>query len=195
MVEAVLEQVELRNTKGMETDDWDKRQVHARLYSKIPGLKKELGEPVIPRELVIPEHRTFAAKSEVRDILEKAQTPILVVDPYIGVGTLNCFRSVKVAIRLLTGNQTNSIEPRFDVALQSFVTEGFQVEVRQHPKLHDRHIVFNDRCWLVGSSLKDAGKKAFHAIEIIDAKAEVIRALETKWQEGTPYPEALTTAG
>ena len=40
----------------------------------------------------------------------------------------------------------------------------------------------------VGSSLKDAGKKAFHAIEITDAKIEVVKALEAKWDTGTPYP-------
>lgn len=136
----------------------------------------------------MPEDKPFAAKSEVREFLEKAETPILVVDPFVGVGTLDCFRSVKVSIRLLTGKHANSIEQRFDAALQSFLAEGFQVDVRQHAKLHDRHIVFNQRCWLVGSSLKDAGKKAFHAIEIIDAKPEVIGALEGKWQAGTPYP-------
>ncbi len=66
--------------------------------------------------------------------------------------------------------------------------EGFQVEVRQNAKLHDRHIIFNDRCWLVGSSLKDAGKKAFHTTEITDTKAEVIAALEAKWQASSVYP-------
>lgn len=53
---------------------------------------------------------------------------------------------------------------------------------------HDRHIAFNERCWLVGSSHKDAGKKAFHTTEIVDAKAEVVAALEAKWDAGLLYP-------
>ncbi len=53
---------------------------------------------------------------------------------------------------------------------------------------HDRHISFNERCALVGSSLKDAGKKDFHATEIVDAKADVLAALEAKGSGASPYP-------
>ena len=44
------------------------------------------------------------------------------------------------------------------------------------------------RCWLVGPSLKDAGKKAFHTMEIVDAKAEVLAALEAKCGAASAYP-------
>lgn len=188
MLEAVLEQVDLRSRKGMDNDDGERRAFHVMLFERISDLRNRLGESAIPRELAVPEDKPFAAKSEVREFLEKANTPILIVDPYVGVGTLDCFRSVKVPVRLLTGKHANSIEQRFDAALQAFLAEDFELDVRQHRKLHDRHIVFNERCWLVGSSLKDAGKKAFHAIEIIDAKAEVTNTFEAKWQAGTPYP-------
>lgn len=80
----------------------------------------------------------------------------------VGVGTLDCFRTMKVPIRLLAGAHNNSIEAGFENALRAFPAEGFTIEVRRHPKLHDRHIAFNERCWLLGSSLKDAGKKALH---------------------------------
>ena len=111
------------------------------------------------------------------------------VDPYVGVGTLDCLRTLRFPIRLLTGSRGNSVEAGFDAALKAFQAEGFKIEVRQHEKLHDRHFAFNERCWLVGSSLKDAGKKAFHTTEIIDARAEVLGALETKWKEGSSYPQ------
>jgi hypothetical protein len=60
--------------------------------------------------------------------------------------------------------------------------------VRQHPKLHDRYLVFNERCWLVGSSLKDAGKKALNVIECIDNKEAVVNEAERKWNEASTYP-------
>lgn len=53
--------------------------------------------------------------------------------------------------------------------------------------LHDRLIAFNDRCWLVGSSLKDAGSKDFHLTELVDSKKAVVDAVEDKWQAATPY--------
>jgi hypothetical protein len=189
MLDTVLEQVEVRRQRAFADAgaDSERRTIHAQLYSKIAALKSELGKDAIPRELALPEDKPFAAKSEVRDFLEKAETGLLVVDPYVGVGTLDCLRSLKVPVRLLTGVHAGSVESGFDVPLRAFQDEGFQIEVRQHPKLHDRHIAFNERCWLVGSSLKDAGRKAFHAIEIVDAKREVIAALEAKWHAGTLY--------
>ena len=188
MVEAVLDQLEQRNMTAIARTDWERRAAHQCATPKIEGLKSAFGEPAIPGEIVVAEAQPFTAKAEVREFLEKAETEIIVVDPYVGVGTLDCFRSVKMPIRLLAGTHPNSIEGRFDAALGEFQAEGFQIEVRQNPKLHDRHIIFNGRCWLVGSSLKDAGKKAFHTLEIIDARAETITALEVKWQSGTPYP-------
>jgi hypothetical protein len=155
---------------------------------KIDKLIAALGEPGIAREIVVAEEKPFTAKAEVRKFLERAETPTLVVDAYIGVGTLDCFRTMKVPIRLLTGSQNNSIEAGFENALKAFQAEGFKIEVRRHAKLHDRHIAFNERCWLVGSSLKDAGKKAFHTMEIVDAKVEVLAALEAKWNGASPYP-------
>jgi hypothetical protein len=50
--------------------------------------------------------------------LERAEIPTLVVDAYIGVGTLDCFRTTKVPILLLTGSQNNSIEAGFENALK-----------------------------------------------------------------------------
>jgi hypothetical protein len=102
----------------------------------------------------------------------------------VGVGTLDCLRDVTTLIRIPTAN----IEPGFDAALAQFKSEGFQIDVRRVPMPHDRHLAFNDRCWLVGSSLKDAGKKAFHCMEVVDLKPDVVKALEAKWAAGTAYP-------
>ena len=188
MTEALLDQLEQRNMTAIARTDWERRDAHQTATPRIRRLMDALGKPAIPREIVVAEAKPFTAKAEVREFLEKAETEVFVVDPYVGVSTLDCFRSARVQFRLLTGTHQNSIEAGFDAALRAFQAEGFQIEVRQNPKLHDRHVIFNGRCWLVGSSLKDAGKKAFHTTEITDAKAEVIVALEAKWQAGTPYP-------
>jgi hypothetical protein len=71
----------------------------------------------------------------------------------------------------------------FERALQDFITEGHSIEVRRHPKLHDRYILFNNRCWLAGSSLKDAGKKAFNVIELVDGKTLIFAEVTKKWEE------------
>jgi hypothetical protein len=188
MLESILGAIEQRNRTAIARTDWERRDVHEYASPKIEKLIAALREPGVAREIVVAEDKPFTAKSEVREFLERAETPTLVVDPYIGVGTLDCFRTMKVPISVLTGSHNNSIETGFENALKAFQVEGFTIEVRRHGRLHDRHIAFNERCWLVGSSLKDAGKKAFHTMEIVDAKAEVLAALGSKWKEASPYP-------
>jgi len=188
MMESLLSALEQRNKTAIARTDWERRDAHQNATPKIEHLVIALSKSGIPREIAVEEKKPFSAKSEVREFLEQATTPILLIDPYIGVGTLDCLRNVQSPIRLLTGTHPSSIENGFEESLRAFQLEGFQIEVKQHDKLHDRHLCFNERCWLVGSSLKDAGKKSFHVMEIVDAKTEVLAALETKWNVGSLFP-------
>ena len=188
LLQTILEQLDIRNTTAIAHTDWERRAAHQTLVPTIAALRTSFGEAAVPAEIAVSEGSPFSAKSKIRDLLATASTEVLLVDSYIGVGTLDCLRSMHQKIRLLTASLPNSIETGFDAALIDFKKEGFQIEVRRGDMLHDRHLVFNDRCWLVGSSLKDAGKKAFHCIEIIDLKAQVVTSLDTKWHAGKPYP-------
>lgn len=188
LLQTLLDQLEIKNVTAIGNTDWERRAAHERLRPKIAELRTDFERVGAPAEIAVPEGSPFTAKSQIRELLATASTPVLVVDPYVGVVTLDCLRSVSMPIRLLTGGLPSSIESGFDSALADFKREGFQIEVRRVSMLHDRHLVFNDRCWLVGSSLKDAGKKAFHCIEMIDLKAAVVQALEAKSSTGTAYP-------
>jgi len=188
LLQTLLEQLEIKNVTAIANTDWERRRAHELLRPKIAELQAEFEKAGAQAEIAVPEGSPFTAKSQIRDLLATASTPILVVDAYVGVATLDCLRLIRTPSRLLTGELPTSIESGFDSALLEFKKEGFRIEIRRVPMLHDRHLVFNDRCWLVGSSLKDAGKKAFHCMEIVDLKADVVRALEAKWSAGTAYP-------
>lgn len=188
LLQTLLDQLEIKNVTAIGNTDWERRTAHERLRPKIAELRTDFDRAGSPAEIAVPEGSPFTAKSQIRELLATASTPVLVVDPYVGVATLDCLRLVTTPIRLLTGGLPTSIESGFDSALADFKKEGFQIEVRRIPMLHDRHFVFNDRCWLVGSSLKDAGKKAFHCMEMVDLKSDVVQTLEKKWSVGTAYP-------
>jgi hypothetical protein len=187
-LQTVLEQLDMKNAVAIGNTSWERQTAHTTLRPRITELRTYFEKPGLPSEIVVPEGSTFTAKSQIRELLATASTSVLIVDPYIGVATLDCLRSVSTSIQLLTGAASASIESGFDSALADFKKEGFKIEVRRAPMLHDRHLTFNDRCWLVGSSLKDAGKKALHCMEIVDLKADVVQALEAKWSAGTMYP-------
>jgi hypothetical protein len=194
LLDSLVSTLEQRNKTAIARTDWERRDAHQSATPKIDQLEAALRNHGVAREIVVAEARPFTAKAEVREFLERAETAILLVDPYVGVGTLDCLRTVRVPIRLLTGSRENSVDAGFEAALKAFQAEGFQIEVRQHHKLHDRHLAFNERCWLIGSSLKDAGRKAFHTTEIVDAKAQVLAALEMKWNEASEYPPPIASA-
>ena len=176
-----------RASKGVASTSWERRDYHEEMSSNIRKLVEALQVGAISTEISVPEESPFMAKSEIREFLDSAETPILIVDNYVGAGTLDCFRDVQHPIRLLTGQHSGSIESGFERVLKEFRSEGHSIEIRQHPRLHDRHLLFNDRCWIVGSSLKDAGKKKFNVVECVDSKESIVADINAKWDEATEY--------
>lgn len=188
LLDNLLDLAESRNVDGVAHTSFERRDFHYSMAPVIAEAKKLLETSASPSEITIAAGNVFSAKSMVRELLETAQGDVLVVDPYVGLGTLDCFRNLTVPIRLLTGSQPDSVEPGFDRAIAAFNAEGHNLEVRRAQQLHDRHLVFNGRCWLVGGSLKDAGKKPFNCIEMMDHKGIVVADLDAKWRAATPYP-------
>lgn len=176
-----------RAQEGAGYSKWETQEFHRNMVSNIERIAYSLSQGKLPEEVSIPEDRPFTAKSEVRELLSAAETTISIVDNYIGIGTLDCIRDVKHTVRLLTGQHQNSIASGFDSGLRDLLAEGHQIEVRKHLKLHDRFILFNNRCWLVGSSLKDAGGKNFNIIECVDVKDSIVAEVEKKWSDGLQY--------
>ena len=160
---------------------------------RLEQLKPLLDGDPLPAEIAVPDNKPFTAKSAVRDFLASSETDLLLVDAYVGPGTLDCLIDVKHPIRILTGDQAQSVQNGFEATVKDFRAEGRTITVRRHPKLHDRYAVFNNRCWLIGSSIKDAGKKALNVIECVDNKLAVVAAAEAKWNAAAGFP--LTDRG
>jgi hypothetical protein len=184
---AIVPSLVSRASDKFAHSEWERRTYHFGMLERLRELEKALSQPGLPDEISVSEDRPFSAKSQVRELLAAAETSVTVVDAYVGLGTLDCLRDVTHPIRLLTGQKPASIENGFDRALRQFTTEQHVIEVRRHLKLHDRYLSFNERCWLVGSSLKDAGRKAFNLIEFVDGKAAITAEIETKWQGAQIY--------
>jgi len=188
LVDSLLELAESRNDDGIAHTTWERQTFHQSMTAAIRRAQELLTTSASPSEIAMAAGSVFSAKSRVRELLETATTDIFIVDPYVGVGTLDCLRSITRPMRLLVGTQPKAVEPGFDSSLAAFIAEGHPLAVRCIAQLHDRHLLFNDRAWLVGGSLKDAGKKPFNCIEISDQKAVVVADLEAKWQAAQPYP-------
>lgn len=182
---ALVQLVLSRNDERRVHTGFDEQYFHETFGTRMQALSHLVGDQMVQTSVTVQEDQPFSAKSEARDLLGKAETLLTVVDVYIGIGTLDCLRDVQHPIRILTGNKDKSIENGFERSLKDFRGEGYEVEVKTHSKLHDRYLLFNERCWLVGSSLKDAGKKTFNILEIGDFRAQVQAEVDKKWNEGS----------
>jgi hypothetical protein len=187
LLDSLISTTKARCLDRVASTSFERRDYHQAQLERIVAIENELAESGAPAEISVPESRPFAAKSELRQILATAETEVVLVDNYVGPGTLDCLIDVQHPIRLLTGAHSQAVAPGFDRALEDFRREGRLIDVRLHERLHDRHVIFNGRCWLLGSSVKDAGRKTFNMIEIQDARDAVVADVEQKWREGAPY--------
>jgi hypothetical protein len=187
LLSALYKSLITRSKGKRSSTQWQTREYHQELLDKIQKLGPLVEAPGLPTVIAVPEKSPFSAKSEARELFQSAETEITIVDPYIGSGTFDCLRDVKQPVRLLTGSRKNQISTGVNSILKEFLAEGHEIEIRRHEKLHDRYIIFNDRCWLVGSSLKDAGQKAFNVIEFIDSKEKILEDINSKWEEAMKY--------
>lgn len=183
---AILSSLENRVDQSIADTDWERRSSHQSMWGRVKPLIEVLKSGAVPTEVTVKPNNPFTAKAEVRELIVAATSPIIVVDNYVGLGTLDSLRTAPQPIRLLTGTNAASTEKDFARHLKEFASEGRAIEVRRHPKLHDRYIIFNNRCWILGSSIKDSGKKMFSMIELADSSDTIIKDVEHKWSEAPP---------
>ena len=98
-----------------------------------------------------------------------------IVDPYMDESTLTLLATCTKAgmeLKLLTAR----LPADFPLEAKKWAGQysGITLAVRKTREFHDRFIVLDGtKCWHIGCSLKDAGKKAFMMSEVED---EVNRA-------------------
>lgn len=182
---ALVPSLLVRCSEMLSKTSWERRDHHQEMSARLDRLRGLLDNMKTTSEVAVPDNHPFTAKSEIRELVAKAEGEVFLVDPYVGITTLDCLREVQHPIRILTGQQKQSVEQGFESAVKEFCSEGRVVAVRRHTKLHDRYLIFNKRCWLVGSSMKDAGKKALNMIECLDTKLVIVCDAEKKWSEAT----------
>jgi hypothetical protein len=127
---------------------------------------------------VVGEGGEFAFYRYVADHIADAQDEVFLIDPYVD----------KEAIRLYLADIPAGVEKRiltaepqgnFDSVVRKFVQEtDHRVEVRATPKCHDRLLFVDDHCFLVGISIKDAGRNPTY---VADFKA--VGRFRDPWEE------------
>ncbi len=127
------------------------------------------------------EVKLGGVRSSLESFFAGARTEVTVVDTEIGAAALEFLAKVKNPVRMLTRQSLDDFERDFFNSLKRFRQKGHKVEIRRHADVHDRLILFNQRCWLAGMSLKDASRGNFELIEVIDYKAVIAEKVQDRW--------------
>jgi hypothetical protein len=157
------------------------------LKSTVEQLRWQLPDP---SQVFLPAGSAHDAYLEIRKIIQTATSEILIVDTYVDgtLWTLLTNLPVSAKIRIMT------MQMKGDFALEGrkFAAQhGNTIEIRQTQQYHDRFVIADgSRCWHVGSSIKDAGNKAFAMSEILSPTIQTaIKAdVEATWSAASPVP-------
>ena len=117
-------------------------------------------------EKVYPKGHIYDFYKDVREITKDAQSEVFVIDAYVDEELLNLYLekiTSDVKIKILT----NKPQGNFVQVAQKFKAKPqVYFEVRVTKDCHDRLFFIDNQCWVMGQSIKDAGRKPTYLVKI-----------------------------
>lgn len=117
-------------------------------------------------EKVYPKGHIYDFYKDIRDITKDAKNEVFVIDAYVDEELLNLYLEkipIGAKIRILT----NKPQGNFMTVAQKFKTRpNIDFEVKRSQDCHDRLFFIDNECWVMGQSVKDAGKKPTYLVKI-----------------------------
>ena len=114
-----------------------------------------------PLQGVFYEGKLWDACSLVEKLIGRAKKTILLIDSWVGTGTLDMLAKKRkcVSVDVVTSPRGNKLAAS-DIA--KFTAQYGGLSVKTSIAFHDRFLIIDDKeLYLIGASLKDLGKKCF----------------------------------
>lgn len=130
------------------------------------------------------ENEEFDAKVRIIEIIESANSEIILIDGYVDSKTLDMLKTKEqtVKVKILTSSRSN--KPKLDVLGEAFKKQYGEIEIKVSDVFHDRFLILDSKVvYHFGASIKDAGNKVFMYTEIQDAelKSAVLKKFNNEW--------------
>jgi hypothetical protein len=166
------------------------REKDRNLYFLSKGLKrikKILGQIEKTPVYIIKSGQNFTAIRLFEEFLfdEITNNEILLCDPYVSHSTLFPFSVLKGKIKLLKILTFNIYDSsKFKDYKKKMIKElKISIEVKVNNKIHERFIISDDKCWSIGSSIKDLGNKDTTIREISEVARSMKDLFFERWNE------------
>lgn len=135
---------------------------------------------------VIGDDAEFEFYQRLHPHFENATDEVFIVDSFVDEELFKLYlaeTSQDIEKRILMKKPQGN----FDAVAEKFTkNNNHRVEVRQHPECHDRLLFVDDRCFAVGISIKDAGRKPTYLVEF-DSVENFREPWEELWKEAEQY--------
>lgn len=151
-----------------------------RLDLELDG-RSEVGTAYAPGQV----YQFFA---DLKKILDSASESLFIIDPYFdGTAFDDYIQGVNpsVKLRIFCGKYTNQVLPYTKKYSEQ---NGSNIELRKSRELHDRAVIIDGKdCWIMGGSIRDAGKKATYLVPLAPRIAsQKIIIYEDIWARASP---------
>jgi hypothetical protein len=166
-------------------------QIQRNYQLRIELYEAALNSSIKELEFMLPEQELqgayqpgdeYAFYKDLKSILATARTDVLIVDNYLDTGIFEIYVEtieLGIKVRILTD------QPRGNLVLiaQKYSSRG-SFELKGSKEVHDRVVFVDERCWVVGQSIKDAARtKPTYIIEFDAQRMQPI--YEDIWMRAT----------
>lgn len=185
-VGALLSRVGVRNginfraSFGTLASHWKSavNQIQGHILDTIEELKlqleldgrSEFGSAYAPGDV----YRFFA---DLKTIVNGAASELMVIDPYFDGAAFDAYLSSAppgITVRVLADRYAGDVATYVAKHRQQY---NSSLELRSSKELHDRIVLADDDAWIMGGSIKDAGKKATYLIPLASPVAAAKKAI------------------
>ena len=121
---------------------------------------------------------------DVRTVVGLATKELFIIDNYLDTQLFDVYMEklpTDLNIRVLTNNLSDSLNP----VAKKFATRG-NFELRSSKDVHDRVVFADERCWVIGQSIKDAAVKKPTYIVEHSGGSTMLRIYEELWKGANP---------
>jgi hypothetical protein len=148
----------------------------------------EIGD--VEAHAFFPAGAVHDAYVHIRSLFKDAKEELFIIDGFIDASIFEFLLSTNGPKKCRILTFARNLPRDFLTERKLFVQQhGFDIVLRTSSVFHDRQIIVDgQRAFVLGASIKDAGKKAFHIIpvETPSVSAEIIRYGEEVWRDATP---------
>lgn len=140
--------------------------------------RSDIGSAYAPGDV----YRFFA---DLKEVIKSAESDIMIVDPYFNGEAFDAYLAsvnTELNVKILADRYSKDINAYIEKHKSQYETK---IELKCSKELHDRIIFIDeDVAWIMGGSIKDAGKKATYLIPlqtpIVLAKKQIY---QTIWEK------------